>query len=527
MKKIIMRFPLLFPLVLLLFPASLGATINTAQTAAAVVEEQSPLALGPKTPEGFDDPEHLYFFRYQAYLSTSGLVGFDATTWANLDPGKREEEIKDGEEWLKEKFTSLMASTSLSPEDKDLLAAVWGQDVQAAAEAVAKALKHGDPGQIRKTREKTSALVANIGGASVDWSAIFDGTAPGAVSTSNLPTPLALKKEKTPLVSLKPNNPLTSKGAFVHFLHQKQVPNDALPALVAVYEVLQKASGPEKAETAHLLPTIVRFLNDGKKIVNSTSNSDAFGFAVADDYDKPVQVDITPKVQTADPLEAALTLTHEFQHIYDMYSGRYCTLETELRGFKIEALFLNTMQKDPQLSKKLSELLESDDDATHDFFKDEMDFTRAYAEGPQAFADVIAYGHHYNHYNEGTFAGHLTLREAVDPRTGLQRQISAYNGLLARNEATVAQLKKRIASIKKRASSIGNDEELQRTTKDLADEQTTTISLEKGIAINTQRLSRMKREVSWMDQRAKSAGMPPPLYDLRLPVDKDYIIPGN
>lgn len=526
-----MKIPILFLAILAAAPAAFSQVAKKplSPSAPAAAALDAPIKLGPKTAEGFDDPAHLHFFRYQAYLRKSGLDGLDSAAWKGLGESDRAKKVKTGEDWLKDKLSALMSAQFPSSDDSALLAAIWGRDVASAAAAVSKALKLGDPEQIRAAREKVQGLVKGVGGASVDWSAIFDGAAPGAVTAPSLPDPLALKTETGFLASLHSKDvtaPLASKATFVEYLDKKQVPADAVPALTAMYDVLTRGKEPEKSETAHLLPTVVRFLNDGKKIVDEDMPG-ALGFAVPGDYDTPERVGITSAVRTTDPVMVGLTLAHEFEHIYDMYAGRYYTLDSELRGFKTEVMFLNIMKKDPRMSKKYGELLNSDDNGTRANFQDEANVVAAYAESPKAFAEMVAFGHGYNRYSGGTFQGRLTVREAADPETGLQRQISAQNGLLERHHAQSEALQKRLAEIRNRPSSLANDKELEKVTSDLAGAQMYEISLRKQAAISTLRLGRMNRERAWMDQRAAAAGQDPPAYDLSLPVGKDYVVSGD
>lgn len=523
-----MKPPLLFLALCLAAPAAFAAGPDKSAPPSAV-EEQSPIKLGVKTAEGFDDPEHLHFFRYQTYLRKNGLEGLDAAAWKNLGAPERAEKIKTGEAWLKDKFSALMRDEYLKESDSGLLADVWGQDVAAAAGAVTRALKLGDPAQIRAAREKVSGLVKNVGGVSVDWNAIFDGYSPGTVAAPILPDPLALKTHSGFLASLQSKEvqaPLASKATFIAFLEKKQVSETAMPALAAMYDVLSRAKEPEKSETAHILPTVVRFLNDGKKIVNEDLRG-ALAFAVPGDYDDPVRVGITSQARNTDPVEVGSVLSHEFQHIYDMYAGRYYTLDSELRGFKTNVMFLNIMKKDPQMSKKLDELMNSDDEDTRGFFQDHKNIDDAYKESPKAFAEMVAFGHGYNRYTTGGFAGRLTVREASDPDMGLQRQISAQAGLLKRAHAQSEVFQKRLAEIQARSASLSRDKELEKTTSDFADSQRTEIYLRKEIAISTLRLDRILRERSWMDQQAANAAQSPPAYDLSLPIGKDYVVTGD
>jgi hypothetical protein len=527
-----MNTPTLLLAALLAAPAA-ASFAQTEAPAANAPQRESPIRLGPKTADGFDDPAHLHFFRYQVFLKRGGLDGLDAAAWKGLSAAERAARIKSGEEWLKDKFSALMAAPSLAPADSALLAAVWGKDVLAAAATVGRALRIGDPAQIRAARAKAAGLVKSVGGANVDWSAIFDGAAPGAVVAAELPEPLSVKKQTGFLASLDSQEvraPLASKATFVEYLQKrvdkKQVAEDALPGLAAMYEVLSRAKEPERGETAHLLPTVVRFLNDGKKIADEDL-AGALAFAVPGEYDAPEKVGITDAVRSSDPVFVGLTLSHEFQHIYDMYAGRYYTLDSELRGFKTEVMYLGVMKKDPQMAKKLGELMNSDDNPSRAGFQDEASVVAAYAAGPQAFAETVAFGHHYNKYEGGTFEGRLTVREAVNPETGLQRQISAQNSLLARAHAESEALQKRLARARAQPSSQSADKELEKATSDLAAVQMREIELRRDAAVSTLRLNRMKRERDWMDRRAAAAGRSAPAYDLSLPVSKDYVVSGD
>lgn len=521
-----MKSPLLCLAILWAAPAALRAAAPPVlpQTTA----EQSPLPLGPATPDGFDDPAHLHFFRYQAHLRRVGLAGLDAQAWSGLSADQRAARIKDGEAFLKDKFSALMSAPGLNPPDAALLNAVWGKDVAVAVGAVGAALTLGDPGQIRAERERVQRLVQSVGGAAVDWASIFDN----AVTPSGapvLPDPLAPQKRDGFLDSLAAPEtlaPLASRPSFDQFLaqHNGQVTADAIPALDALYQVLSKAHGEELKQTAHLLPTLVRFLNDGKKIVNEETPG-ALAFAVPGDYDRPDRVGITAQSRATDPVEVASVLAHEFQHVYDMYAGRYYTLDSELRGFKANVMFLKIMRDDRDLSKKLDQLLDSDSDDARLFFQDQSRVAAAYDRSQQAFADEVAFGHGYNQYFQGVFNGRLSLREAVDPNLGLQRQISGQTTQLSEMQAESAALQARLNTLRARPSSPDNDRDIEKASRDLAAYGSAAVSLQKSIDIDTLRLRRMKRETVWLDKTADGQPLPP--YDLNLPVGGDYTTGGS
>ena len=490
--------------------------------------DESPIKLGAKTNEGFDDPEHAYFFRYQAYLRKNALAGLDDKAWKKLTLDERVDKIKIGEYWLKEKLSVLMSAEPLKDDDSNLLAAVWGKDVMSAAKAVSKALALGDPEQIRTARQKVQLLVKNIGGAEMDWAAIFDGAAPGAVTAPDVLDPLKLKKEFGFLDSLdskEVRTPLASKATFVSFLKKKEVPADALPALAAMYDILSSAKGPERAETAHLLPTVIRFLSDGKKIMTEDM-AGALGFAVPGEYDKPERVEITAAVRKTDPIIVGKTMAHEFQHIYDMYTGRYYTLDSELRGFKTAVLYYDILKQ--TAPTKHRELLESDNDDTRRNIAEAERYSNDYHQGPQVFFKTVAFGHGYSQWEQGGFYGRVPLREAVDPQLGAVRELGSFRHLREKAKANTALLEKKQAAIRKRREASPSrelDKELEKVTKDLADARSSHTAFDSASTLKEIRLRRMQSEVDWMNTKALKTGSPPEPFDLSLPVDKDYVIP--
>mgnify|MGYP001561366355 CR=1 FL=1 len=524
-----MKTPTLLLTLLLAVPAASSATAGkTANTKVSPDTIESPLKLGAKTAEGFDDPEHIHFFRYQAYLRKNDHAGLDAEAWKKLGEGERAAKIKAGEDWLKNKFSVLMNAQNLNGDDSALLAAIWGKDVASATAAVGKALTLGDPEQIRMARQKVQGLVNNIGGASVDWAAIFDGEAPGVISAPDLPDPLKLKKEIGFLDSLDSKEvraPLASKATFVSFLKKKGVPADALPPLAAIYDIFLQAKEPEKTEIAHILPTVVRFLNDRKKIVNEDMPG-ALGFAVPGEYDKPERVGITSALRTTDPIIAGKTIAHEFQHIYDMYTGRYYTIDSEMRGFKTAVLYFRVLKQ--TAPAKYSELLNSDDDQTRSIIVDAEQYSKALDQGPQPFFQAVAFGHNYSSWEQGVFQGRVPLREAVDPDLGAARELGSIRVLREQAKIKTAELEKKQEDIRKRreaAPSRDLDKELEKVTKDLAGARSQYTRYDSESTLKEIRLRRMQSEVDWMNKKTRKKGAPDEPFDLDLPVDKDYVIP--
>lgn len=511
--------------------ALLSAGLASAQVAAAPAAEESaakaetlPLALGAKTAEGFDDPAHVHFFRYQLFLRKTDLDGLDAKGWAALSATARVDKIKEGEAHLADLFAKLLAG-GVSEEQMILVQAVWGPEVAMGLSKVGLARQLDDPAQLEKALEGLKGLTAKVGGKVVDWDKLFDGflhrvETPAPVEDFTAPD----KKEGAFLDKLQSPGIakiLSRREYYQDFLTQREVPPPAVPAMLALYDVLSKAKGPEKAQTAHILPTVVQFLRDGKK-VELLDIGGALGMAFPGEYDRPEKVAISLTIKDADPLIAADTLAHEFQHIYDMYAGRYYTLDSELRGFKMDVMFHRVLQS--ASPEKYAQLKNSNDDTTRDAMIGNISLIKAYNEGPAAFGQHIAYGYGYNRWNEGTFMGRLPLKEAVDPNLGAARELAAQQEIVKRNRKELAVLEKRQEELraKHRAGpSRDTERELEKATKDVSSLRTLLNYFDHNMTIAEMRLSRMNQEAKWAAQKS---GKDEP-YDLNLAVDKEYVTP--
>lgn len=499
---------------------------GAAQGAAPAEQEDTfPLTLGAKTPEGFDDPAHVHFFRYQLFLRKTGLVGLDADAWAKLGAADRAAKIKEGEAHLASLFTQLL-NQGVSQQQMLLVQAVWGPAVAQALAKVGFAQQLNDPKQLEIALKGLKGLTAKVGGKSVDWDMIFDGymhrvETPAEVGDFTAPTK-AQGAFLDKLQSAEVQKVLSRREYYQGFLAQRGVPAPAMPAMLAMYDTLSKAKGEERAQTAHILPTVVQFLRDGKKVELMDLGQGALGVAIPGEYDRPEKVGVGMSIKDADPLMAADTLAHEFQHIYDMYAGRYYTLDSELRGFKMNAMFHRILKS--ASPEKYAQLVNSDDDTTRRIMMSNTGMIKAYEEGPAAFAQHIAYGHGYNRWEEGTFMGRMPLKEAVDPNLGAARELAALQEVAKRSRKELAVMEKRQEELraKHRAGpSRDTERELEKATKDVSSLRSMLNYYDRETTLKEMRISRMIQEAKWA--AAKSGKNEP--YDLNLPVDKEYVTP--
>ncbi|HAH07045.1 MAG TPA: hypothetical protein DCM05_11060 [Elusimicrobia bacterium] len=472
---------------------------------------------------------HEHFFRYQLFLTRKGLAGQTPESWKKLEPAKREQKLAAGEAFLKTKFETLMSADWLSFEDQELLEAVWGAEIAKAVGAVSTARKLKDPEQLKAALEKVSGLAkkfADLG--AIDWKAMFDGKRPGE---GDLVSPGGSGKPKDYLAPEKRGGFLQMLGSpevkaaladqksFETFLYKNEVPKDAHPSLIAMYSVLSRADDKTKAELGHILPTVVQFIRDGKKVV-VTKMDGALGYAVPGDYDRPEMVAVSADIKDADPLVAGEVLTHEFQHIYDMYVGRYYTLDSEMRSFKTGVLYTRAIEK--AAPEKYKEMRESDSDDTRRFIRSGEELGKAYDKGPADFAQQIAFGYGYSRFHEGVFMGRLPLREAVDPNFGAPRELAALRALRDKTKERAAESEKRLQEARVGASSRGQDKAVEKAANDLSGDQRMLAYYNQQVIIKELRLKRMQSEVQWLDKRNKTNGKSP--HDLILSVDGEYLV---
>jgi hypothetical protein len=377
----------------------------------------------------------------------------------------------------------------------------------------------------------------------LDWTGIFDGNKgkPGYVDPYK-----ELARQDTTRVS--PSSPfleslsspesamvLQSRESFSQFLSENKVNIGVVPGMLSMYEVIQGAPPAEKAELAHILPTAVRFIRDGKT-VTIINQEGALGLAVPGDYDRPQMVGLGQALVEVDPKDSAYkhkaivagkTLAHEFQHIYDMYTGRYYTLDSELRGFKTAVLFFRGLEKSKPAMYQ--DILNSDNDEARSIAKDAKEYAQSMAEGPQVFAAAVSQGHGYGHWYEGVFQGRIPLRKVVDPVMGAPVDLEGYRSQRAKAKKNVEELEKKQAEISKAreaGDSRGLDKEFEKVSTDLTSARYQFLRFDREATNMELRLRRMQSEVQWLDKKSKAKGQKePPLYDMDLAVDKEYVTP--
>ncbi|MEQ1920781.1 MAG: hypothetical protein ABL955_16440, partial [Elusimicrobiota bacterium] len=353
-----------------------------------------------------------------------------------------------------------------------------------------------------------------VGGVNADWSALFDGSGPDTKDH------LAVTNKTDfvdSLASPETAKILATQKSYAAFLRDKGVADAAMPGMLAMYQVLSGPPTASSREMAHLLPTVVTFLNDGKRVsYNPRADAGALGTATPGDYDRPELVELTPAVMSADPVVVGKTLAHEFQHIYDMYTGRYYTLDSEMRGFKVATLYFKTLRE--RSPEKYQALAKSDDDDTRGIMRDVESYTRDFDSSPVAFREAVATRYQMRH--EGGFFGRMSLRESVDPRleSGAVVELATDRNRLEVAKREVAEMEKEHARVNREY--LGNTasrdlaRELEKTTKDLTAARRRRDKMEGDVTIKQIRLVRMQSEVAWMDKNAAAKGRQPDSHDL-------------
>ncbi|MBI5209368.1 MAG: hypothetical protein HY927_05275 [Elusimicrobia bacterium] len=489
----------------------------------------------------WNDPEHKAFFNYQAYLAklvkdrglAEGSLKYDTeASWKKLSKEERARRVEEGEAFLKKVFEEISTSGFTGMDQAAMVKAVWGEDVLKAVAGVMTARGIDDPAQVKAAMDALGKLKSKLGGVDVDWQGIFDGDKRGGSGYVDPVKKLAgkdyLKAEPgspflDSLAAPEVGKVLATKDSFAEFLKESKVAPAALPGMFAMYDVLTRAPEAERKEMAHILPTVVRFLQDGKSISLSQEEG-VLGMAVPGRYDRPDMVAVTPAITEADPLIAGKTLAHEFQHIYDMYTGRYYTMDSELRGFKVAVLYGRSIKS--ASPDKYSELLNSDDDDTRGIMRDIESYSKAYDAGPQPFYQAVAVGHGYARWQEGVFMGRIPLREAVDPVTGAPRELEALRAMRRKAKEDIELLEKRQEEARARTPSRERDKELEKVSRDLLAARSEFNQHDTAVTIREIRLRRMQSEVQWVNKKSQAKGdKQPPPFDMSLSVDKDYVVP--
>ncbi|MBI5882847.1 MAG: hypothetical protein HZB91_07070 [Elusimicrobia bacterium] len=499
------------------------------------------------------DPGHEAFFKYQAYLAKlvkdkglpANVFSYDTeATWKSLTRAERIRRVAEGEAYLQKTLEELLATGSVTQAQTDMMQNVWGPEVMQKIGVMMTAKGFNNPAQIKAAQEEMAKLKGKLGGVDLDWAGVFDGTK-GRGSSWVDPYKELAKQDTTKVSPASPffdslSSPetawvLESKESFSRFLSDNKVNIGVVPGLLSMYEVINGSPPAEKAELSHILPTAVRFIKDGKTI-SIINERGALGLAVPGKYDKPEMVGLGQALVETDPkdgaykhkaLVAGKTLAHEFQHIYDMYTGRYYTLDSELRGFKTAVLYFRGLEK--AKPAMYADLLNSDNDEARHIAKDGKAYSQSYDEGPKVFAASVSQGHGYGHWYEGVFQGRVPLRKVVDPNMGAPVDLEGFRAMRAKAKAAVETLEKRQAEISKARETDNSrqlDKEFEKVTTDLEFGRQTFAYLDEKATTMEMRLRRMQTEAQWLDKKSKAKGeKEPPLYDLSLAVDREYMVP--
>ena len=506
-------------LAVLIFAAPPSRAADPATETAPIIDG----SVDPGKQVAWDAPAHTIYFNYQRHLQSLSLAAQTKESWDKLSAAEQAKELKETKEFLKTKLAGVMNSNRVSPEEKSLVKAVWGESVLTALERVVAAREIGDQAQIDQATAQAAALAKKVGGVNADWSALFDGSGPDTKDH------LAVTNKTDfvdSLASPETAKILATQKSYAAFLRDKGVADAAMPGMLAMYQVLSGPPTASSREMAHLLPTVVTFLNDGKRVsYNPRADAGALGTATPGDYDRPELVELTPAVMSADPVVVGKTLAHEFQHIYDMYTGRYYTLDSEMRGFKVATLYFKTLRE--RSPEKYQALAKSDDDDTRGIMRDVESYTRDFDSSPVAFREAVATRYQMRH--EGGFFGRMSLRESVDPRleSGAVVELATDRNRLEVAKREVAEMEKEHARVNREY--LGNTasrdlaRELEKTTKDLTAARRRRDKMEGDVTIKQIRLVRMQSEVAWMDKNAAAKGRQPDSHDLTLAVDRGYI----
>lgn len=502
---------------------------RTRSLAAAVLLLASSAFGGAVKDVPWADPGHARYFKYQDFLVKQKLEGETKDSWTKLKAEQRAQKADEGEAFLRKRLEELLQKEYLSGEEAAMIKAVWGDAAEQGVQRVATARKLHDPAQVELALKSVKPMLGKAA-EKIDWNDLFDGAKPGAAAPA-APENVDYTKPKAKTDFLSSLNApdvkavLASKKTFADFLRQRGVPPFAIPALLAMYDVHTKASSPEKEELSHILPTVARFLLDGKPITSENSPG-ACGLAYPGEYDNPDHVAVMPNCSGTDPLIVGDILTHEFQHIYDMYTGRYYSLDSEMRGFKTGVMFFRALKKESP--KKAEELLSSTDDMARSWARRWVQTDADLTSGPKAFGDQIAFGQGYVQTQEGVFNGRLSLRDAVDPKIGAERELAAKTVLRENAKKRVQELEAEVSRLEGAYGSGSHtralDRDLEKASRDLEGARAMYASYVKDVTIRTIRLDRMRSEAAWLDKKGVGQKDPDP-YDLRLQVDKDYVTP--
>lgn len=512
------------PALRLWLPAFLAGTL-LALPAAGFAVERTDLA-----DISYGDPAHKTFFNYQRYLLNNNLAGLTPAAWVKLDLPAKKAKIFEGEALLSKRLEELLAppappAAGLTDRESKMLQEVWGKEMAGNLARIEAAREMRDPAQLEHALKETADLAQKTSAASLDWQTVFDNSPTTRAKDAEVPTGVknATKPEEKKgfldsLESREVKDALATDKRFVKFLQDNKVPDSAVNGLYNLKKIIDASAGEEKKNLEHILPTVILLLKDGKPI-KVEDEKGALGFAVSGDYDEPAAMAVTPAAASKDPVMVALVLGHEFQHIYDMYTGRYYTLDSEIRAFKLEAMLLKTLKKTQP--ERYAQLLKSRDASTREMMIDEDSFTRQYDKDLDAFVRTVGYGHSYIKWNSGVLSARWSVKESLDAENGEVHFLGQKKRNLRQAQAEAQEIQQRLETLQKNTGKVPFqelDEEIQMASEDLAKAQASVAHGQKEVTISQLRINRLKREYQWMTKRDKDAG-----HDLNLTVDREYL----
>lgn len=156
----------------------------------------------------FNDPAHIFYFRYQAWRVQNKKAGETVESWNRLLTAERVEKVIVGEVFLKKLRIELTAKSALNGEEMALFQAVWGNsniaDYQESVSLPLAAQKEPTPKET-ETMEVLSEKLNSFKD-SGNWGQLFDGSQLNGNSPQGMP--MAGKTDAT-------NNPLNHKDKTI------------------------------------------------------------------------------------------------------------------------------------------------------------------------------------------------------------------------------------------------------------------------------------------------------------------------
>ncbi|MBI5211167.1 MAG: hypothetical protein HY927_14440 [Elusimicrobia bacterium] len=317
--------------------------------------------------------------------------------------------------------------------------------------------------------------------------------------------------------------PLENRKAFAAFLLDKKVPEETLPGFMALHQLMAKAAGPDKEALAHILPTIVRFLEDGHSVVFDTQSERYFGTSEYGHFDHPLKVTITDKALALHPLMTAEIVAHEFQHVYDQSVQRSWPMEAlEARAQKASMLTFRLLKNTEPA--KYRELRRGDSEETREILRDAELCLKALDEGPAAFVKAVGFGQCTSMSITTPELSRFSLKGVLDADSGEPAHLAAVLLSLEREGAAIAALgaeRETLRQSMRRRWTQEVDLRLKDVEDDLSRAQTAYYDYERDAVFREVLVRRLLSEYDWL--RRKDG--PDAVYDLHLAVDHDFVAP--